>query len=74
MPGGTGINILSILPVRTQPSALSKYSAIRSPYDGMTQTSSAIIVTIEPSMEYAKLCMSIRSGNARYSADPGLLT
>jgi len=26
----------------------------------MTQTSSAIIVAIEPSMKYAKLCISIR--------------
>jgi hypothetical protein len=34
----------------------------------MTQTSSAIIVGIKPSMEYAKLCLSMRLGNARYSA------
>jgi hypothetical protein len=33
----------------------------------MTQTSSAIIVVIKPSVEYAKLCMSMRLGNARYS-------
>jgi hypothetical protein len=36
----------------------------------MTQTSSAITVAIKPSMEYAKLCMSMRFGNVRYSADP----
>jgi len=34
----------------------------------MTQTSSAIIVAIKPGMEYARLCMSMRLGNARYSA------
>jgi hypothetical protein len=34
----------------------------------MTQTSSAIIVAIKPSVEDAKLCMSMRLGNARYSA------
>jgi hypothetical protein len=34
----------------------------------MTQTSSAVIVAIKPSMEYAKLRMSMRLGNARYSA------
>ena len=32
--------------------------------------SSVIIVTVKPSVEYAKLCMSMRLGNARYSADP----
>ena len=30
-----------------------------------------IIVAAKPSMEYAKLCMDMRSGNARYSANPG---
>jgi hypothetical protein len=34
----------------------------------MTQTSSAVIVAIKPSMEYAKLRMSMRLGNVRYSA------
>ena len=34
----------------------------------MTQTSSANIVAIKPSMEYAELCMSMRLGNARYSS------
>jgi hypothetical protein len=34
----------------------------------MTQTSSAIIVAIKPRWKYAKLCMSMRLGNARYSA------
>jgi hypothetical protein len=34
----------------------------------MTQTNSAIIVTIKSSMEYAELCMGIRLGNIRYSA------
>ena len=38
----------------------------------MAQTSSATIVGYQASMEYAKLCMSMRSGNARYSADPGV--
>jgi hypothetical protein len=38
------------------------------PYNGMTQTSPAIIVAIKPSMEYATLCMSMRLGNVRYSA------
>jgi len=33
----------------------------------MTQTSSVIIVTVKPSVEYAKLCMSMCLGNARYS-------
>jgi hypothetical protein len=41
----------------------------------MKQTSSANIVAIKPSMEYAKQCMSMRLSNARYSAtcavDPG---
>ena len=36
----------------------------------MKQTSSAIIVTVKSSMEYAELCMGMRSGNVRYSADP----
>jgi hypothetical protein len=30
----------------------------------MTQTNSAIIAAIKPSMEYAKLCMSMCLGNA----------
>jgi hypothetical protein len=30
----------------------------------MTQMSSVIIVTVKPSVEYAKLCMSMRLGNA----------
>jgi hypothetical protein len=34
----------------------------------MTQASSMIIVAAKPSMEYAKLCMDMRSGKARYSA------
>jgi hypothetical protein len=34
----------------------------------MTQTSSAVIVTLKPSMEYAELCMGMRLGNVRYSA------
>jgi hypothetical protein len=34
----------------------------------MAQTSSAIIVTIKPSMENAELCMSRRSDKARYLA------
>jgi hypothetical protein len=38
-----------------------------SPYNEMTQTSSAIIAAIKPSIEYAKLCMSMRLGNACYS-------
>ena len=29
-------------------------------YNGMTQTSSSIIVTAKSSMEYAELCMSMR--------------
>ena len=29
---------------------------------------SAIIVAVKPSVEYAKLCMGMRLGNARYSA------
>ena len=37
-------------------------------YNGMTQASSMIIVAAKPSMEYAKLCMDMRSGKARYSA------
>ena len=41
---------------------------IGSPNSKMTQTSSAIIVAIKPWMEYAKLCMGMRLGNARYSA------
>jgi phosphohistidine phosphatase SixA len=37
----------------------------------MTQaTDSVIIVGHQPLMEYAKLCMSIRLVNARYSARP----
>jgi len=35
----------------------------------MTQVSSVIIVTVKPSVEYAKLCMSMCLGNARYSAE-----
>jgi hypothetical protein len=34
----------------------------------MVQTSSAIMVTVKPSMEYAELCMGMRLGNVRYSA------
>jgi len=34
----------------------------------MTQMSSVIIVTVKPSVEYAKLCMSMRLDNVRYSA------
>ena len=37
-------------------------------YNGMMQTSSAIIVTVKSSMEYADLCISMRLGNVRYSA------
>jgi hypothetical protein len=33
----------------------------------MTQTSSAIIMAIKPSIEYAKLCITMRLGT-RYSA------
>jgi hypothetical protein len=40
----------------------------------MTQTSSAIIVTVESSMEYAELCMGMRLDNVRYSAMPGVST
>ena len=40
----------------------------------MTQANSAIMVAIELSMEYAKLCMSMRLGNARYPAAPGQAT
>ena len=29
---------------------------------------SVITVTVKPSVEYVKLCMSMRLGNARYSA------
>ena len=36
----------------------------------MTQTSSAILVGIKPSMKYAKQRMSMHSSNMRYSADP----
>jgi hypothetical protein len=32
-------------------------------YNGMTQTTSAIIIAIKLSMEYAKLCMSMRLGH-----------
>jgi hypothetical protein len=39
-----------------------------SSYNEMTQTNSAIIAAIKPSMEYADGCMSMRLGNARYSA------
>jgi hypothetical protein len=38
----------------------SAYSAFGSSYNEMTQTSSAIIVSLKPSMEHAKLCMSMR--------------
>jgi hypothetical protein len=38
----------------------------------MTQTKLAIIAATKPSMEYAKLCMSMRLGNARYSAISGV--
>jgi hypothetical protein len=41
-----------------------------SPYNEMMRTSPAIIAAIQPSMGYAKLCMSMRLGNARYSANP----
>jgi hypothetical protein len=34
----------------------------------MMQTSSAIIVTVKSSIEYAELCMGMRLGNVRYSA------
>jgi hypothetical protein len=34
----------------------------------MTQMSSVIIATVKPAVEYAKLCMSMHLGNARYSA------
>jgi len=44
-------------------------SAFGSPYNGMTQMSSAIIAAVKPSMEYAKLCMGMRLRNVRYSAD-----
>lgn len=40
-------------------------------YNGMTQMSSVIIVTVKPSVEYAKLCMSMCLGNARYSGRCG---
>ena len=36
----------------------------------MTQTGSTSIAAIKPSMEYAKLRMTMRLGNARYSARP----
>jgi hypothetical protein len=39
-------------------------------YNEMAQTSSAIIVAIKPSMEYAKLRISMCFGNTRYSAMP----
>jgi hypothetical protein len=38
----------------------------------MTQTSSATSVAIKRSIEYAKLCTSMRSSNARYSAESGV--
>jgi hypothetical protein len=44
------------------------YQPFGSPYNETTQTSSAIIAAIEPSMKYAKVCMSMRLGNACYSA------
>jgi hypothetical protein len=34
----------------------------------MTQASSANMVAIKPSMEYAELCMRMRLGKARYSS------
>jgi hypothetical protein len=34
----------------------------------MTQTSSAVILTVKSSMEYAELCMCMRLANVRYSA------
>jgi hypothetical protein len=37
-------------------------------YNGMTQMSSVIIVTVKPSVEYAEVCMGMRLGNVRYSA------
>jgi hypothetical protein len=39
----------------------------------MTQMSSVIIATVKPAVEYAKLCMSMHLGNARYSAEPGVV-
>ena len=36
----------------------------------MTQMSSAIIVAVKCSMEYAKLCMGMHLGNARLPASP----
>jgi len=48
--------------------ALSHARFGSSPYNEMMRTSPAIIAAIQPSMGYAKLCMSMRSGNARYSA------
>jgi hypothetical protein len=39
----------------------------------MTQTSSTIIVAVKPCMEYAKLCMSMRLGDARTSACENVL-
>jgi hypothetical protein len=41
-------------------STLRAESAFGSPFNGRTQTSSAIIVAVKPSMEYAKLCMDMR--------------
>lgn len=49
-------------------SGLRSDSAFGSPYNEMTQANSAIIEAIKRSMEYATRCMSMRSGNARYSA------
>ena len=49
----------------------NSYSAFGSPYNEMTQTSSAIIVTVKYSMEYAELCMSMRLDNACYFGNSG---
>jgi hypothetical protein len=64
----TKLAILCGWPQRSRHSEKSAESAIRSSNSEMTQTSSAIIVAIKTSMEYAKMCMSMRLGNARYSA------
>ena len=54
-----------------RPAAPSRRSARL--YNGMTQTSSAIIVTVKSSMKYAELRMGMRLGNVRYSARSGRL-
>jgi hypothetical protein len=68
MPRRTEWAILRRWLWRTSLATQSAYSAFGASYNEMTQTSSAIIVAIKPSMEICQAVHEYALSNARYSA------